>query len=156
MTEILHVIKDFLMYLLPAGGMGGVIVWVFNKKLRTLRTDKEVHDTYKAMYDDVKKELKELRNENKVLRRELARVDAIIGILEAVFSKVASCRYYNSCPIRVELQQLEKYQQRKPRSGSDSGKRKLRKPADPDTGVKGEPSDTAGEPPGSTGGGILL
>lgn len=144
MTEIINIIKEVLLWLLPAGGAGGVIVWMFNKKLRTLRTDKEVHDTYKEMYDDVKKELRELRNENKILRKEFARMETVVAILETIFSKVVSCRYYNSCPIRFELSQLQKHQ-RKPGSGDSGNKRKVRKAGSEDTGIESEPSDTDSE-----------
>ena len=141
MTEVLSVIKDFLFYLLPAGGLGGVIVWIFNKKIRRAKSDKEVHDAYKAMYDDVKEEIKEIRNENKYLHKELARVGAIVSTIEVIVAKAADCVHYAGCPIRLELQQLQTHQ-RKNRIRQPSGKRTVRKTTNPDTGVEGQPSDT--------------
>ena len=142
MTEI---IKDIFLWLIPTGGLGTVIVWIFNKKLRTLRTDKEVHDTYKEMYNDVKEELKDLRNENKILHKEFARMGAIVSTMETVISKAAACNYYAACPIRFELQQLQKHQ-RKTEIGQPGNKRKVRKTTHPDPGVEGESPDTDSEP----------
>ena len=53
-----------LQWLLPTGSVGAVIVWLTSKTLRQARTAKEVHDTYKAMYEDVQGTLINLQHDN--------------------------------------------------------------------------------------------
>ena len=51
MTET---ISNLLQWLIPSGSLATVLVWLTSKTLRTLRETKEIHDTYKVMYEDVK------------------------------------------------------------------------------------------------------
>lgn len=87
---------NILQWLIPSGGLGAVIVWLTNKTLRNVRTAKEVHDTYKALYDDLRQTLIQLQDENKKLYKVVSR-------LERAVSKAPRCRYYDTCPIRDEL-----------------------------------------------------
>lgn len=93
-------ITSILQWLIPSGGLGAVIVWLTNKTLRSTRTAKEVHETYKVLYEDIGKTLIELQNENK-------RLYAITSRLEKAVSKASSCRYYSDCPINNELSKHE-------------------------------------------------
>ena len=90
-----------LQWLLPTGSVGAVIVWLTSKTLRQARTAKEVHDTYKAMYEDVQGTLINLQHDNSQLH------DAILR-LEATIRRATECRYYGTCPLRSELQQLKR------------------------------------------------
>jgi hypothetical protein len=47
------VITNILQWLIPSGALGAVIAWAVSARVRRTRTDKEVYDTYKAMYEDV-------------------------------------------------------------------------------------------------------
>lgn len=84
-------------WLAPAGGLGAILGWLTNSRLRATRTAKEVHDTYKQMYDDLHGQLLTLSNENKHIRSSLSR-------LERAVTKGATCRLWSQCPIRSELQ----------------------------------------------------
>lgn len=89
-------IVDVLYALLPAGSLGAVIGWFLNKRLRYARQAKEIHDTYKVMYEDVQKTLNDFRNENKRLYTAVTR-------LEKAVSCASTCPHWDNCPIRVEL-----------------------------------------------------
>ena len=58
--------------------MGAVIVWLTSKTLRQARTAKEVHDTYKAMYEDVQGTLINLQHDNSQLHDAILRLEATI------------------------------------------------------------------------------
>lgn len=138
MTET---ITSLLQWLIPSGGLGAVIVWLTNKTLRNVRTAKEVHDTYKTLYDDIRQTLIELQDENKKMYRVISR-------LERAVSKAPSCHYYRDCPIGSELRELQtvsgkpkgtkrqRPNQRSPDNGEHSG-----------TGIEGCTYDTNEEPP---------
>lgn len=87
--------------LLPAGGLGAVMVWLTSKTLRKLRTVKETHDTYKVMYEDLRTSLIQLQNDYTNIHTAFVR-------LEALVRRASVCRYYAHCPLRDELQRLEK------------------------------------------------
>lgn len=94
MTETLSAL---LQWLIPAGGLGSVIVWLTSKNLRSARTAKEVHETYKLLYENIRNTLIELQDENKKMYKAVAR-------LERAVNRASMCRYYDHCPVRVELQ----------------------------------------------------
>lgn len=109
-------------WLAPAGGLGAILGWLTNSRLRATRTAKEVHDTYKQMYDDLHDQLLTLSDENKHIRSSLAR-------LERAVTKGATCRLWSQCPIRHELQRAPRtdidlpaprQHQRKSRSPTDT------------------------------------
>lgn len=144
-----------LQWLIPSGGIGAVIVWLTNKTLRNLRTAKEVHDTYKAMYEDVNSTLVDIRKENQNLyqitciqREENEKLYKAIASLERALSRAASCRHWDSCPIRPELRKQEggganlalaKLRQHRNRSPSADCER--------DPGIEGADADIPSKPP---------
>ena len=69
-------ITTFLQWLVPV--LGTAIVWLTNRTLRNTRTVKEVHDTYKTMYEDQQKTLIELQNENGSLYQEVSRLKQVV------------------------------------------------------------------------------
>ncbi len=137
MTET---IKELLTWLVPSGGLGAVIVWLTNKTLRKIRTSKEVHDTYKLMYEDVQKTIKELRDENKQLHKAMSR-------LERILSKVYSCRHYDTCPVRSELREQKKHDAITRADRQPSSARGARDDISPDPGVEGQIGGSSDEPP---------
>ena len=88
-------ITTFLQWLVPV--LGTAIVWLTNRTLRNTRTVKEVHDTYKTMYEDQPETLIELQDENGNLYQEVSR-------LKQVVLRASVCRYWAVCPLRPELQ----------------------------------------------------
>ncbi|MDL2309845.1 hypothetical protein LJC39_01840 [Parabacteroides sp. OttesenSCG-928-B22] len=86
-----------LQWLVPAGGLGAAFGWLTSKTLRNLRTAKEMHDTYKVMYEDTQGTLKEIQDEKKELRK-------IVSRFERAVARCYSCRYHDICPVLYELQ----------------------------------------------------
>lgn len=138
MTDILSILQ----WLVPAGGLGSLFVWLVNRTLRNTRTAKEVHDTYKAMYEDVRGTLIEFQNRYENLYKAFVR-------LEHVISRAGTCRHWTSCPMRPWLRyQREDYHDRENRKppgqptirgpGHDNGR---------DTGRAGDAGLDDGEPP---------
>ena len=91
---------NVLQWLLPTGSVGAVVVWLTSKTLRQAHTAKQVHDTYKAMYEDVRGTLILLQDDNTQLHEAILR-------LEATIRRATECRYYDTCPLRNELQHLK-------------------------------------------------
>lgn len=94
MTETMLAV---LHWLIPSGGVGAIVVWLTNKRIRKVRTEKEVHETYKVLYENIQQTLIDLQDENKKLYARLSR-------LERSVTKSFSCRHYDVCPVRRELQ----------------------------------------------------
>lgn len=117
-----------LQWLVPTGGLGALLGWLTSSRLRSARTAKEVHDTYKMLYADVHDQLLTLSDENKQIRSDISR-------LERAVTKGATCRIWSQCPIRRELQRTPL---------SDNGitppRQRQRKGRDP-TGTRDAPRD---------------
>lgn len=106
----METILQILQWAIPSGGIGAAIAWIANRKTRQAKTAKEVHDTYKMMYDTVSAELvslqkqimsnyekmEELKGENSRTRRALNRLSRAIEAIQV-------CPYSSSCPVRSEL-----------------------------------------------------
>ncbi len=105
-------ILSILQWLVPSGALGGVVVWLTNRTLRQTRTIKEVHDTYKVMYNDVTETLIKVQDENKQANIELNKT---IQQLNRTLQRAMRCRYYKQCPIRGELQKPEEHYADKPK-----------------------------------------
>jgi hypothetical protein len=92
-------VTNLLEFLLPAitAVISSAATWIVSRNLRRTRRAKEIHDTYKSMYEDISKTLKEIQNENEHLRKAILR-------LEKAVSRAINCKYYRECPIRDELQ----------------------------------------------------
>ena len=76
MTET---ITTILQWLIPSGSLATVVVWLTNKTLRNLRATKEIHDTYKVMYEDVKVTLITMSNEYNKLYTVVVRLEHAIS-----------------------------------------------------------------------------
>ena len=129
-------ITSILQWLIPSGGLGAIVVWLFSKTLRQIRTTKEVHDTYKHLYENIQGTLLDLQDENKKLYKAVSK-------LERAISRASTCRYFDACPIRDELHGEQKSDAKtgsRKRQCSDQGDQESRIRADPD--VEREPPDT--------------
>lgn len=139
MTEHLTTI---LQWLIPSGGLGAVIAWMTSRIIRQTRLVKEVHDTYKVMYDDVSKTLLEVRDENEKLYK-------VVGKLERAISRATMCRYWHECPIRAELSDSKGIIRGKIR-GKSPGQPHIRSPSVDNNGSATRESDNTDpdkEPP---------
>lgn len=138
MTETLY---SLLQWLIPSGSLATVVVWLTNKTLRNLRSTKEIHDTYKVMYEDVKVTLITISDENKKLC-------AVVARLERAISKAPGCRYYDACPINHELREYQETSEK--RKGTKRQRiDKRNTDSDKHTGARVESGtgDPEGEPP---------
>lgn len=135
-------ISNLLQWLIPSGGLGAVLVWLTNKTLRNLRTTKEVHDTYKVLYENIRETLIELQNENNKLFKSVSR-------LERAISRAPACKYYANCPISDELQQHQADNPKPKQRGKRQPRNKGNTESDPGTrsGVEGSANDPDGKPP---------
>jgi hypothetical protein len=118
---------DIAQWLIPSGGLGAALAWFFSKTLRQIRTTREVHDTYKQLYENIQETLVDLQDENKKLYRAVSK-------LERAISKASSCRYYADCPIGRELL--------REREADTKPSRRKRQPGaagDPDGAVRADP-----------------
>ena len=89
-------IFQILQWAIPSGGIGAAIAWIAEKKTRDAKTAKEVHDTYKAMYEDIsallvetqkkyeetKEQIETLGTENSRTRRALNRLSRAIEAIQ--------------------------------------------------------------------------
>lgn len=125
-----------LEWLIPAGGIAGGLTWLLNKTLRNLRTTKEIHDTYKTLYEQISKTILQLQDEVSDLHRELGRFRRAV-------SKASACRYYDNCPVQHELLREQKVDTKpKDRKRQRTGERNQDSGIRSGSGVEGEPVDT--------------
>ncbi|GHV10295.1 hypothetical protein FACS1894162_3630 [Bacteroidia bacterium] len=95
--------------------------------MRNLRESKEIHDTYKKMYEDTSNTLLKIESENGKLRKVVAR-------LERAISRATTCRYFDVCPIGDELQkQSDRDEPRTERKVRNTGQRQRDSPANNET-----------------------
>lgn len=98
------------MWAIPSGGIGAAIAWVANRKSRHAKTAKEVHDIYKAMYDDLGKELIKVRNNNDELSERLdtltsesERTRRALNRLSRAIEAIQVCPHRANCPVSDQL-----------------------------------------------------
>lgn len=91
---------SILQWVIPSGGLGAVIAWFASKTIRNTRTKKEVHDTYKTLYEHISVTLENLQDEVDNLHKE-------IGRFRRSIAKMYNCSYYPNCPVQHELQNSE-------------------------------------------------
>ncbi|WP_425884430.1 hypothetical protein ACPYIV_18095 [Parabacteroides sp. ASD2025] len=131
---------EIFQLLVTSGLLGGGVGWLVNRTLRKARTAKEVHDTYKAMYEDMRGTLIELRNDNEKLYSR-------IGLLENVVHRAPTCRHWSSCPLRPELSRTKKYKGDADGNHPYGGQPRIRNPGY-DDGTGGERGSDADDPDG--------
>lgn len=104
-------ILQILQWALPSGGIGAAIAWIVNRKAQNAKTAKQVHDTYKEMYQDISDVLLKLQKNYDELSKSLDTVKtengslkrAINGLRRAIES-INDCPYKRECPVRDRLQ----------------------------------------------------
>lgn len=135
-------IMNALQWAIPSGGIGAAIAWIANRKVKAAENAKQVHDTYKSMYEDISREL--LNAQKKIdestrenakaideLSKENARTRYALNRLSRAIEAIQLCPHRSTCPVSGELQNSEdgtenpdggakKRQQRKPKpAGGD-------------------------------------
>lgn len=99
-----------LQWAIPSGGIGAVITWAVNRKANAARTAKTVHDTYKAMYEDISQLLEETQRkyaESTKLTEELTaesqRTRKALNRLSRAIEAIQLCPHRSTCPVSGEL-----------------------------------------------------
>lgn len=102
---------EVLQWVVPSGAAGSVLTWLFGRTLRRTREAKEVHDTYKQMYEDVSSSLITLQKKNEEnnekleeLTAEYQRTRRAFNRLSRAIEAIQQCDYRGQCPVRGELQ----------------------------------------------------
>ena len=134
-------IVSIIQWLVPSGGFGAVIIWLTSKTIRNTRRQKEIHDTYKIMYEDTQNTLLRILDENKKLSYMVLR-------MERAINRISACSFAASyaCPVSAELQKHPSNgQRREARLNGDTGEANHR-PRD-HTHVEGGNTDTDTRPP---------
>lgn len=153
-------IMTILQWAILPGGISTAIAWIANRKVKKAESDKQVHDTYKKMYEDISTELlktqkrvdesnrenaraiEELNRENMLTRRALNRLSRAVEAIQL-------CPHRANCPVSSELQNGEdadddgaargskKRQQRKPKTDGGNKQPPRGEPADVDATGEG-------------------
>jgi hypothetical protein len=103
-------ILGILQWAIPSGGIGAAIAWVANRKVAGVRAQKEIHDTFKSMYDDVsalqlktQKKYEETIKKIEDLTAENARTRRALNRLSRAIEAIQICPHSATCPVRGEL-----------------------------------------------------
>ena len=148
-------LMQFLTWAIPSGGIGAAIAWIANRKVKAAESAKQVHDTYKSMYEDISREL--LTTQRKVddatkatedLRDENARTRRALNRLSKAIEAIQICPHRSSCPVSSELR-LDEEDADPADSAPRTKKRQQRKPRQPERDDK--PHDEGGRPAGDMG-----
>lgn len=121
----MDLVMQILQWLVPVGSAGTILGYIFYRDLRKAREVKEKNDIYKEMYDNISGTLLELQNENKRLYKAVRQLNQTI-------QKATACPHFGSCPMRDELQKLER-SDTEPSVRQPAKRKKIR--ADPDAGA---------------------
>ena len=107
----METILQILEWIIPAGGVGTAIGWFWNRKVSQAKSKKEVHDTFKQMYEDVSKALLSLQKKYDELSEKFneskeseARFIRAANRLSRAIEAIPLCDYHSQCPVLVELQ----------------------------------------------------
>lgn len=144
---------QFITWAIPSGGIGAAIAWIANRKVKQAESAKQVHDTYKKMYEDISQEwidtqqkLEKSAKENakaiEESNKENARTRYALNRLSRAIEAIQLCPHRATCPVSGELQNSED-----DADGADpqpgGGKRKPRQHS--------KPKPAGGEPEGGNG-----
>ena len=150
-------IMNALQWAIPSGGIGAAIAWIANRKVKAAEQAKQVHDTYKSMYEDVSRELLNLQRkvdestrENasaiEELNRENTRTRNALNRLSRAIEAIQLCPHRATCPVSGELQNGEEGTGRDDEPGSNRAKtRQQRKPKTGKRDADGEKSGDHGD-----------
>ena len=103
-------IMQIIQWAIPSGGIGAAIAWIANRKANSARSAKSVHDTYKAMYEDVSRLLMETQQkyeENTNLTEKLVAENNLtrraVNRLSRAIEAIQLCPHRAACPVSGEL-----------------------------------------------------
>lgn len=103
---------ETILQILPWLGtvLGTVFGWILNRKVSQARSKKDIHDTFKQMYEDVsvlllamQKKNEELNEQINELKEENARTRRTTNRLTRAIEAIPLCDYHSQCPVLSEL-----------------------------------------------------
>ena len=83
--------------LLSSTTVGAIFGWIVNRRLSKARKGGDIDAAYLDNINMLREELIKIQDENRKLYRAIARLDRTVA-------KATSCRHWDDCPIRNELQ----------------------------------------------------
>lgn len=132
-------VVELLMYCLPSGVFASIATWLVNRKLYHTRTRKEVHDTYKAMYEDLSTTIINQQQQTNELRKTLAK-------LQQALVTATTCKYYSRCPMRLQYNKADSSAIIEGYTGANTGNHQRDAPA-ARSEIDGEDADRDRDPP---------
>lgn len=148
-------ILQYLTWAFPSGCIGAAIAWLANRGMRKTREAKEVHDTYKSMYEMVSQELLSLQKQVlelhgiiDELNKEKIKTNRVLNRLTRAIEAIQLCSYSSNCPVRAELQAGEELD-RDGRQGANGAVQQRKKgssaqKAGVSAPIRGQPGNPAG------------
>lgn len=114
---------DELWNILAAAGSGGLLVqffnWLRNRKLSKARQGSDIDTAYLDNINILREELIKIQDENRKLYRAIARLDRTVA-------RATSCRHWDDCPIRNELQKSRADDGIHPSKRQSAGRKRIR------------------------------
>ncbi len=104
----LEILSTAMQWLFPCGFAGTAIGWLIDRRLHRARAQKETHDVYKAMYDDLAKEVQDLARQMIKLRNDNIHLKGALSDLQEALQLAFDCHYFRSCPILRRMPQLQR------------------------------------------------
>lgn len=145
-------VMQILSWAIPSGGIGAAIAWVANRKVKQAESAKQIHDTYKVMYEDISQELVTIQKKSdentkamEALKDENSRTRRALNRLSRAIEAIQSCPHRGSCPVSGELSLDEEGDGDRTDAADSPGKRKPRQ--------QRKPKPDGGEPEGGDGDG---
>ncbi len=136
---------QILTWAIPSGGIGAAIAWVANRKVKAAEQAKQVHDTYKVMYEDISRELVTIQQKSDentkamgALKDENERTRRALNRLSRAIEAIQSCPHRGTCPVSGELS-LDAEGGTDHRADGDTDKRKARQQRKPQPDKHGTP-----------------
>lgn len=117
---------DSLMQILgsifPAGlgtAVGAVLGWLLNRRISKVRKVGDIDAAYMDNINQLREELIKIQDENRKLYRAIARLDRTVA-------RATSCRHWDDCPIRNELQKSGADDSIHPSKRHPAGRKRIR------------------------------
>lgn len=124
---------------LSSTGVVAFIQWLFNRRLYNAKSKRDEESVWREMYESNSQAILNLNEENRKLRIAFSR-------LERMAYKALACRYYDHCPIRLELQKFHQDAALRTQRNASVYRAPERYPRD-DPGREGSIDNPDSEPP---------
>lgn len=99
----METLLTILQWVIPSGGIGMAIGWLADRRVNNARASKEIHDTFKQMYEDVSTILINVQKNNEELCEENSRTRRALNRLSKAIEAIPLCDYHSQCPVLSEL-----------------------------------------------------